>query len=128
MSTRANTRFPRLTRLVLSAAVLAAALLFAAPGGATPGAVPAPSIPGVAPLPGPVAPATTPASTMGLLKVSPDQGNAGTPVTISGQGLPADKDVAIHWATANATWQLDARADSVDYLGRNTDKLNVVRA
>lgn len=65
---------------------------------------------------------------MGILKVTPDQGSAAMPLTISGRGLPAGKDVTLIWATANATWQLDPRPDSVDYLGRKTDKLNVVIA
>ena len=34
----------------------------------------------------------------------------------------------IVWSTANVTWVVDARPDSVDYLGRKADKINVVLA
>src|SRR5262249_33409378 len=36
------------------------------------------------------------------------------------------KAVSLTWNTANVTWVVDARPDSVDYLGRKADKLNVV--
>jgi hypothetical protein len=127
-----STRTPR--RLLLAGIVTLAASIIPAASGATaaaptPGAVPIPTdIPGISALPGPVATASTPADDMGLLKVTPDQGGAGKPLTISGSGLPAGKDVSIQWGTAVSTWQLDARADSIDYLGRKTDKLNVVLA
>jgi hypothetical protein len=105
-------------KLILAGAVLAGALLLSAPAVATPGPLPAPAIPGVAPLPGPIAaPATTPA-TMGILKTTPDVGAAGTTFSLSGSGLAANKDVNIVWNTANVTWLVDARPDSVDYLGR----------
>jgi hypothetical protein len=63
---------------------------------------------------------------MGVLKTSPDVAVAGTKFTITGTGLPANKPVTITWGTANVTWVVDARADSVDYLGRQADKLAVV--
>ena len=65
---------------------------------------------------------------MGVLKTTPDIGAAGTTFTLSGSGLPAGKDVSIVWNTANVTWVVDARPDSVDYLGRKADKINVVLA
>jgi hypothetical protein len=115
-------------KLILAGAVLAGALLLSAPAVATPGPLPAPAIPGVAPLPGPIAaPATTPA-TMGILKTTPDVGAAGTTFSLSGSGLAANKDVNIVWNTANVTWLVDARPDSVDYLGRKADKVTVVLA
>ncbi len=85
----------------------------------------APAIPGVAALPGPVVDPGRPATEMKLLKTAPDVAVAGTPITISGTGLPAGKDVALTWGTANVDWVLDARADSVDYLGRKATKLTV---
>ena len=50
---------------------------------------------------------------------------AGTKSTISGAGLPANKDVTLTWSTANVDWMLDPRPDSVDYLGRKTTKFAV---
>jgi hypothetical protein len=65
---------------------------------------------------------------MGALKTAPDIGLPGTGFTLSGTGLPAGKSVSVLWNTANVTWMVDARPDSVDYLGRKADKLNVVLA
>jgi hypothetical protein len=65
---------------------------------------------------------------MGTLKTSPDIAVAGTKFTITGTGLPANKAVTITWGTAKVTWVVDARPDSVDYLGRQADKLTVVLA
>jgi hypothetical protein len=65
---------------------------------------------------------------MAVLKTTPDVGPAGTAFTVSGSGLAANKDVNIVWNTANVTWMVDARADSVDYLGRQATKLGVVFA
>jgi hypothetical protein len=114
--------------LISVVAALTGALLLS--GGAAAASTPltAPGIPGVAPLPGPVAPAAQPAATMGLLTTKPDTGVAGMKMTVSGAGLPANSDVALTWSTANVTWVLDPRADSVDYLGRQTSKFAVVIA
>ena len=49
-----------------------------------------PAIPGVSPLPGPVADPAQPSNNMGILDVTPDQGVAGAPVTISGSPLPSN--------------------------------------
>ena len=115
-------------KLTVAGAVLAGALLLSAPGLATPMPLPAPTIPGVAPLPGPIAAASTPAANMGILKTKPDIGAAGTSFSLAGSGLGANKDVSIVWNTANVTWMVDARPDSVDYLGRKVDKVSVVLA
>src|SRR5206468_8438157 len=106
-------------KLAAAGAVLAGALLLSEPGLATPGPLPAPAIPGVAPLAGPIAAPSTPAASMGVLKTTPDIGKAGIPFSLSGSGLAANKDVNIVWNTANVTWMVDARPDSVDYLGRS---------
>ena len=87
--------------------------------------VTAPAIPGVAALPGPVVDPGKPADTMKTLKVSPDMALPGTATTITGSGLPAGKDVTLTWSTATVDWLLDPRADSVDYLGRKTNKFTV---
>ena len=109
-------------------AVLAAALLLPAQASADPTALTPPVIPGVAALPGPIAAPATPAPDMGALKTKPDIGVPGTAYRLSGSGLPADKDVSIVWNTANVTWVVDPRPDSVDYLGRKAEKVGVVIA
>ena len=86
----------------------------------------APELTGVAALPGPIAPAATAAATMGVLTTSPDVAVAGKKFTITGTGLPPNKNVTLTWGTANVTWVVEARPDSVDYLGRKADKFNVV--
>jgi len=115
-------------KLALIAATLAGALLLPALAHATPTPLVAPSIPGVAAMPGPLAPAAKPAATMGVLVAQPDTATIGKRFTLSGAGLPANKDVTLTWSTANVTWIVDARPDTVDYLGRKADKLAVVLA
>jgi hypothetical protein len=117
-------------RGLVLAGLLAGAMLFlpAAPAGATSVTLTAPAIPGVAPLPGPVAaPATTP-TTIGVLTVTPDTGVTRTPITISDTGLPADQTVTIEWSTAVNSWVLDPEPDTVNYLGRSSTPENVVLA
>jgi hypothetical protein len=116
------------SKLALLGLVLAGALFVSAPAGATPGPLTPPTIPGVAQLPGPLAAPAVPAANMGVLNTTPDIGKAGTTFRLSGSGLPANKDVSIVWNTANVTWVVDARPDSVDYLGRKADKIAVVFA
>jgi len=119
------------TRLAHSLTILAAALvgvaaLLALPGTArsTPGPVPAPAVPGNV-LPGPVVDAGTPAADQKILQTTPDTAVPGTTVTVSGSGLPAGKTLSLDWSTANVNWMLDARPDSVDYLGRTTVPITV---
>ena len=116
------------TKKILSVAALAVGLLLPAQASADPTVLTPPAIPGVAALPGPIAPAATPAQNMGILQTTPDIGVPGTPFTLSGTGLAPNKDVSIVWMTANVTWVVDARPDSVDYLGRNTSKFGVTIA
>ena len=115
------------TRRRVTVAALAALSLLVLPSVALAEAGPlaAPAIPGVAALPGPVVDPGKPAVEMKLLKTAPDIALAGAAVTISGSGLPANKDVTLTWGTANVEWVLDARADSVDYLGRKATKFAV---
>jgi hypothetical protein len=122
--------------LALTGALAGTLLSSASPAGAktapkpeNPTALPAPAIPGIPALPGAAAPAAKPASNMSILDVVPKEGVTGTPVTISGSGLPANKPVTITWSTAKITWELDPRVDSVDYLGTApAEKLSVVLA
>jgi len=115
-------------KLPAMAAALAGAALLSAPAPAAPTPLVPPALPGVAPLPGPIAPASPSAANMGTLTASPDSAPAGTRFTLSGTGLPAGKDVSIVWGTANASWIVDPRPDSVDYLGRSATKVQVVLA
>jgi hypothetical protein len=126
MSTDNHTHGLRPRRIALAVAVLAGAMLLPATASAEPKALTPPAIPGVAALPGPIAPASQPAPNMSVLKTMPDIGVPGTAYTVSGSGLPARKTVSIVWGTAKVTWVVDARPDSVDYLGRKSDKVAVV--
>ena len=114
------------TKLVAAVAALAGALLLPALATATPTPLVIPALSGVAALPGPLAAPSTPAANMTTLTTKPDDAVAGTKFTITGSGLPANKAVSIVWGTANVTWIVDARPDSVDYLGRSASKIQVV--
>ena len=85
-----------------------------------------PAIPGVSQLPGPVAAPAKVSANMGILAVTPDEGVAGTPVTISGSHLAANAKVELTWSTANATWLVQAEPDTVNYLGRSDTLFAVV--
>ena len=114
------------TKLVAAVAALAGALLLPALATAAPTPLTIPALSGVAALPGPLAPPAKAAATMTTLTTKPDDAVAGTKFTITGSGLPANKAVSIVWGTANVTWVVDARPDSVDYLGRSASKIQVV--
>ncbi len=118
----------RRRRLAAAGAVLAGLLLLPATALADPTPMPAPAIPGVPALAGPVAPAATPAETLGVLKATPDTAAGGTPFALTGSGLGAGKQVQIVWMTANVSYVADARPDTVDYIGRKVDKFGVVLA
>ncbi len=87
-----------------------------------------PAIPGVIPLPGPVAGPAKASPNMGILQVKPDEGVAGAPLTISGSHLAANADVELTWSTADATWLVQAKPDTVNYLGRSDTLFAVVLA
>ena len=121
--------------LVLRAAsglVLSVAVLSPANGADTNPVVPisltAPSgLPGVAPLPftgANSASFTTPENMLNLA-VTPNQGAVGTPITISGNGLPANTALGLTWSTADGTWVTDIQPNSVNYLGTKYTKFNV---
>lgn len=112
------------TRTFIGAAAGALALVASLPAaaGATVAPVPAPVIPGAVGLPGPLAAPATPAANMGILKATPDTGAAGKQFTLSGTKLAPGKQVQIVWFTSNVNWVLDARPDSVDYIGQQETK------
>jgi hypothetical protein len=115
--------------LALGSAIAAGALaLLQASAVAAPVPVAAPTIPGAPTLFGPVVDAGSPSDTTVTLKTAPDVAPAGTKVTISGSGLQASKAVSLVWMTANIRYILDAKPDSVDYLGRKVDKIGVALA
>jgi hypothetical protein len=128
MSTKITKRVVLVGTVLAGALLLSAPAVLSAPAASTTVALTAPAIPGVAALPGPLAAPATPAANMGVLKTTPDIGLPGSAFTIAGSGLGANKDVSIVWGTANVTWVVDARPDSVDYLGRKADKISVVLA
>jgi hypothetical protein len=110
--------------LALGGAVaLGAFALLQASAVAAPLPVTAPLVPGAPTLFGPLVDAGTPSDTAVSLKTTPDVAPAGTKVTISGTGLAASKAVSLVWMTANVRYILDAKPDSVDYLGRKVDKI-----
>jgi len=116
------------TKIAVAAAALAGAVLLPSLAAATSTPLVPPALTGVAPLPGPIAPPSTASPTMTTLTAKPDDAPAGTKFTLTGSGLPAGKPVSIVWGTANVTWVVDPRPDSVDYLGRAATKVQVVLA
>lgn len=110
-------------RLLTVTALAAFALILPAGALADPAVAPIPLLPGVAALPGPIVDPGTPAANMKLLTTAPDTALPGSTFTVAGSGLPANKPVMLTFATANVDWQLDARTDSVDYLGRKATKV-----
>jgi hypothetical protein len=124
--------------MVAGAVILCTSLATASNGSQSPSSVKAaaptvhyttlqsPAIPGVAPLPGPVAKLAQPSANMGILNVAPDQGVAGTPVTITGSSLAPNATVELTWSTADATWLVQPQPDTVNYLGRSDNVFAVV--
>lgn len=105
---------------------VAGALLLAPPALADPHPVTPPSLPGVAGLAGPIAGPSSPAADLKLLRVEPASGPIGTKFTVSGQGLPANTEVDLVWATSTVRYLLNPMPDNVEYYGRKIDKVNVV--
>ena len=117
---------------VIAVAVLAATTISPAQGAdtnpVTPIALVAPSgLPGIPALPftGVKSEAFTTPSTMLNLDVVPSQGVIGTPITITGKGLPANTTLPLTWATLDGTWVADIQPNSVNYLGTKYTKYNV---
>ena len=94
-----------------------------------PGAVvlKAPSLKGIYAIPGHgPAPAYTVSSSVGLLKLTPNQATAGTTVTVTGQGLAHAASVLLTWGTWNATWIADPEPNTANYMGRTSTAVDVV--
>jgi hypothetical protein len=89
-----------------------------------------PAIPGAPALPftGVTAKPATLSSNVGNLTVTPYEGAAGTPFTISGSGLAPNASVELTWGTEDSTWNVDAEPNTVNYLGRTATPLTVVLA
>jgi hypothetical protein len=56
---------------------------------------------------------------VGHLDVKPDHGPVGTPITISGNGMPPGQDIQLLWRTVNGSWNV---ADG-EYHGRRFDPI-----
>ncbi|MGP8008940.1 MAG: hypothetical protein ACLPKZ_01595 [Acidimicrobiales bacterium] len=84
-------------------------------------------IPGVAALPftGVTAATFTTPATMSNLTVTPDQGVTGTPMVITGSGLPASASLELTWSTDSATWLADVEPNTVNYMGTSYSKFTV---
>jgi len=52
---------------------------------------------------------------VGRLSLQPEQGPVGTPVTVRGQGLPADQEFDLVWRTVKGSWKVTA----AEYHGRD---------
>jgi len=113
-------------RLGLTVIAAACVVLFTQSALADPAAVTNPIIPGAAPLPGPLVDPGKPAATMKTMTTKPDIARAGTQLTFTASGLPASAEVALVWMTANVRYVLDAKPDSVDYIGRKVEKIGVL--
>ncbi|HEY6960614.1 MAG TPA: hypothetical protein VI408_01860 [Gaiellaceae bacterium] len=114
-----------IARRVAGTTVVLAALVATSSALAAPGVAPMPAFPGAVASIGASVDIGKPSASIGLLTTKPDIAVAGTDFTVSGSNLPANKDVALTWSTANVDWLLDARPDSVDYLGRKATNYNV---
>lgn len=67
------------------------------------------------------APATTPtavAAELKLLTFAPDNGSAGTEVTVTGEGLPAGNDAEFMWATVDGSYQMTATSENIQFNKR----------
>ena len=67
---------------------------------------------------GTAAATTAPAKDLKLLKAAPDNGPSGTAFTITGDGLPADKDAEVFWATVDGSWDLISSPENVQFNKR----------
>ncbi|MBI2935596.1 MAG: hypothetical protein HYY31_02120, partial [Chloroflexi bacterium] len=108
--------------LNLGMSFLVGALLVACGGAKEQVSAPAPA-PVAAPAPAPQAatPAAAPAATpvpLKVLKTSPESGPVGTPFTVSGEGLPAGKDVQFVWVTWDGSYATKVTANDARFEER----------
>jgi len=122
--TNRNARL-RLLAVVLAGAGSAWALLLPAAAAADP----QPFMSTAYPLPGPIAAPAQPAPQgLGILRATPDIGVVGTGFTLTGESLPPSRDVEVVWSTGKGSYLMNPLADTVEYLGRQLDPLDVVLA
>jgi hypothetical protein len=57
---------------------------------------------------------------VGQLKVTPEHGPVGTPVTITGEGFPAGQNYQLVWSTVKGSW----KTTIAEYLGREYTPIN----
>jgi hypothetical protein len=86
-----------------------------------------PGLPGVPALPftGSKSATFTVPEKMITLDVTPNQGPEGTPITITGKGLPTSASMPMTWSTADGAWIADVLPNSVNYMGTKYIKYNV---
>ena len=68
---------------------------------------------------------TVSSTNISTLDVTPIQGPEGTPITISGKGLPANSTLPLTWSTADGAWIADVLPNSVNYMGVKYVKYSV---
>lgn len=106
----ASSRIPRAAGLCL--ALLLSGCAGTPPTVAAPtSALSAPSVPTAAATIAAPAPAK-------LLTVAPEKGVTGTPITISGEGLPAGKPVDLMWATVDGSYDMKPTSETIEYYDR----------
>jgi hypothetical protein len=71
---------------------------------------------------------TDPISGVSALAVSNMQGPAGTDLVISGTGLKPNTELTLTWSTAKGAWKAQLLPNSVNYIGTQYDKFNVILA
>lgn len=71
-------------------------------------------------LPKPTAPpaATATAVPLKALKVTPEQGQVGTEITLAAEGLPPGKTVEFVWATMDGSYNMKATTETIEYYDR----------
>ena len=73
-------------------------------------------------------PAFTNAEKVLNMDVVPQQGPEGTPITITGKGLPADATIPLTWPTADGYWKVGVDPTTVNYMGNGYVKYSVTLA
>jgi hypothetical protein len=110
---------------------LALGALLIALGACTGSQSPAPPVDGSAPgasnaYEAPSQPAAQqPAAALKLLRSSPEKGNVGTPFTITGESLPAGREVEFYWATWDGSYVMQQTAETVEFHDRKFDATRV---
>ena len=118
LSSRATHAGPGLAAAALAACLLAACTA-TAPAPPAPQQPAAPAAAAPPPAAGPsVGAAGTSAPALKLLKTSPERGNVGTQFSISGEGLPAGREMEFVWATWDGSYVMKTTAETVQFFER----------